>query len=82
MNSLLAALIICALITAAAGTALGVGYPHPRRRRRQARTAAVQAAEQEAEAWTAPMRPVRSLTGLRLRRDLRRWLPVPGRKLP
>jgi hypothetical protein len=79
VNALFAALFVAALIALPARTVLGQWYPAARHRHRVPREP--RPAGGDAEAWLDSMRPGQSLAGLRLRRDLRRWLPD-GRNQP
>lgn len=93
-NGPVAAITIAAAIILTAIIALGYLYPLDRARRAARRRGRhrpppvhvrIRAAVRDpaAEAWVEPMRPDRSLAGLRLRRDLRRWIRTSGvRKLP
>jgi hypothetical protein len=79
LGDLYAAVLIAASIALIAVVALGHrpfhGRHHPRR-------AAVCSREDAAAvSWIRELRPDRSLAGLRLRRDLRRWIPR-ERRLP
>jgi hypothetical protein len=81
LSQIYVALLIAATITLAALPLISRTFQLPRGRHHAGRVITQAREDMAADFWLRELTPGRSLAGLRLRRDLRRWIPR-ERRLP